>query len=665
MQDKAIRLLLIEDDKVDQMAFSRFVKSRNLPYDYTIASSVAETREVIRLSSFDVIIADYMLGDGTSFELFDQFAGVPVIVTTGSGNEDVAVEAMKLGACDYLIKDPEGCYFKTLPTTVELALKRKANEKALRNYHERLEAMVEERTVKLQAEIVERKQVEMKLRQSENKFRSMMEAMRDPVYICSDDYRVEYMNPAMITRVGPDAIGEFCYQALHGLEQPCPWCKKSGEQRGKYFELDIVSPKDSRSYHISHSPVVKEDGSVSSMIIFRDTTELKNLQSQLIQFQKMESIGTLAGGIAHDFNNILTSIYGYSEMAMASLEEGSSVWHDLHEIHKSGERAANLTRQLLAFSRKEVIMPKALKVNRLINDMQKMLSRLISEDIRLTTELDESVGAIYADPGQFEQVILNLVVNARDAVKNLSPGIEKNIRIITSQVLLDDDYVTTNIGSSSGWHLQLQVEDNGCGMAKEVVHRIFEPFYTTKGKGEGTGMGLATVYGIVKQNEGSVNVYSEPGQGTTFKIYWPIMAGEAAEAEVHKPEPARGGGEVILLAEDNRPIREIADRRLRKAGYTVIAAADGREALEKAAEHQGSIDLLFTDVVMPIMGGKELNEKIKALYPDISTLYSSGYIDSGVHQEILTLGKDHFINKPYNIRDLMLKIRRLLDEKKS
>ena len=547
MQDKVIRLLLIEDDKVDQMAFARFVKSQNLPYDYTLAGSVAEAREVIKSISFDIIIADYMLSDGTSFELFDNFKDCPIIVTTGSGNEDVAVEAMKLGACDYLIKDPAGNYLKTLPATVELALKRKQTEAELKNYHEYLEAMVEERTVKLQEEIAELKQVE----------------------------------------------------------------------------------------------------------------------AQLLQAQKMESIGTLAGGIAHDFNNILTAIYGYSEIAMANLEEGSTVWHDVQEIHKAGERAANLTRQLLAFSRKQVIIPKALKVSNLINDMQKMLSRLISEDIRLTTELDESVGAIYADPGQFEQVILNLVVNARDAVKKLSPEVEKIIQVSTSRVLLDDDYVTTHLGSSSGWHLQLRVEDNGCGMAKEVLNHIFEPFYTTKDEGGGTGMGLSTVYGIVKQNYGSVNVYSEPGQGTTFKIYWPLMAGEVAEAKAHKLEPARGGGEVILLAEDSRPIREIAVRQLRKAGYTVIVAADGREALEKAEEYQGSIDLLFTDVVMPIMGGKELNEKIKALYPDITTLYSSGYIDNGVHQEILTLGKDHFINKPYNNQEVRLKIRHLLDENKS
>ena len=662
MQDKVIRLLLVEDDKVDQMAFERFVKSENLPYDYTVAGSVAETGEVIKSTCFDVIIADYMLGDGTSFELFDQFAGVPVIVTTGSGNEDVAVEALKLGACDYLIKDPEGCYLKTLPTTVELALKRRENEKVLQNYHERLEAMVEERTAELQAEIIERKQVEMKLRQSENKFRSMMEAMNDSVYICSDDFRVEYMNPAMITRVGPNATGELCYQALHGLEQPCPWCKNMGERRGRYFESDIVSPKDNHSYHISHSPIVNEDGSVSSMIIFRDTTELKNLGAQLLQSQKMESIGTLAGGVAHDFNNILTAIYGYSEMALASLEEGSAVWHDIHEIHKAGERAANLTRQLLAFSRKQVIMPKTLYINNLINDIKKMLSRLISEDIQLETLLDESVGAIYADSGQIEQIILNLVVNAQDAVRNLPESTKKIIQISTAQVFLDDDYVTNHLGSSSGWHLQIQVSDSGCGISKEVLDHVFEPFYTTKVEGEGTGMGLATVYGIVKQNHGSVNVYSKPGQGATFKIYWPIMEEEAAEVADQEFQPATGGTEVILLAEDNKPIREIASRQLRKAGYTVIDAADGREALEKAAAYQGTIDLLFTDAIMPIMGGKELDEKIKEIYPGVITLFASGYTDDSIHQEIFTLGKDYFINKPYNIQNVMLNIRRLLDD---
>ena len=294
-----------------------------------------------------------------------------------------------------------------------------------------------------------------------------------------------------------------------------------------------------------------------------------------------------------------------------------------------------------------------------------MLSRLISEDIHYETELDESVGAIYADSGQVEQIILNLVVNARDAVDKQPEGSKKIIKVSTSQVFLDDIYVASHFGSASGWHLLLQVEDSGCGMSKEVLNHVFEPFYTTKGEGEGTGMGLATVYGIIKQNRGSVDVYSEPGQGATFKIYWPIMEGEVVEETDHELNPAMGGIEVILLAEDNRQIREIASRQLRKAGYTVIAAADGREALEKVSAYPEPVDLLFTDAVMPIMGGKELSEKIMEIYPDIPVLFASGYMDNGIHQEILTMGKDRFINKPYTIHDIMVKIRQLLDDKKA
>ena len=512
-------------------------------------------------------------------------------------------------------------------------------------------------------DITKIKSIKRKLEQSENKFRAMMESMLDPVYICSLDYRVEYMNPAMIKRTGRDATGELCYQALHDFDKPCLWCTGKNTLHGTYLETDIISPKDNHSYHISHSPVVNEDGSISNMIIFRDTTELKKLEEQLFQTQKMESIGNLAGGIAHDFNNILTVINMHSELVMMKLEEGSELWLDIEEIHKAGERAADLTRQLLAFSRKQRIIPKSVNINKVIANLGKMLNRLISEDISLETRLDEAVGRIYADPGQLEQIVINLVVNARDAVKNPPEKVKKTIQISTSQIFLDDDYVAFHQGSTTGHYLQLQVEDNGCGMSEDVKKHIFEPFYTTKAMGEGTGMGLAMVYGIVKQNNGSIYVYSELGQGTTFKLYWPLTMKEDTKImEKVKPEDIKGGSETILLAEDNQQLRTIASRQLRQAGYTVVEAKDGKNALEKAKSYQGTIELLFTDAVMPIMGGLELSEKIKEIYPDIQVLFASGYMDNGIHQEILTGAKGRFINKPYNIQDIMVMIRQLLDE---
>jgi CheY-like chemotaxis protein len=313
-----------------------------------------------------------------------------------------------------------------------------------------------------------------------------------------------------------------------------------------------------------------------------------------------------------------------------------------------------------------MITPQSVNINKVITDLEKMLARLISEDITLETRLDDTVGMIYADLGQLDQIIINLVVNARDAVKKEPDSAKKTIQISTSQVFLDDDYVAFHQGSTPGHYLQLQVEDSGCGISAEVKKHIFEPFYTTKDVGDGTGMGLATVYGIVKQNKGIVSVYSEPGKGTTIKVYWPLMVAEAAESVAKvKPELARGGSETILLAEDDRQIREITSRQLCQAGYTIIEAKNGNDALKMAKNYQETIDLLFTDAVMPIMGGRELSEKIKEIYPEIPTLFTSGYMDDDIHQDILTLAKDRFINKPYNIQDIMDKIRYLLDNKAS
>jgi len=280
--------------------------------------------------------------------------------------------------------------------------------------------------------------------------------------------------------------------------------------------------------------------------------------------------------------------------------------------------------------------------------------------------LNKQAGTIYADPSQLEQVIMNLVVNAKDAFIDHSGQTEKSIKVSTSQVFLDEEYAAIHEGSSTGLHLLLQVEDNGCGMTKQVSNRIFEPFYTTKDVGKGTGMGLATVYGIVKQNQGSIYVYSEPGRGSTFKIYWPIMAAEkATKVEKQKALQPKGGSEVILLAEDDAQIRETSCCQLREAGYTILEAENGLKALEAAIKHQGKIDLLFTDVVMPLMGGKELGEKIKKIHPEITIFYASGHMEDTVQQEIADLDQDHFINKPYNINDIMIRIRQLLNKKES
>ncbi|MBN2808997.1 MAG: response regulator [Deltaproteobacteria bacterium] len=513
--------------------------------------------------------------------------------------------------------------------------------------------------LKVEQDLIDEKE---KLSASENKFRSMMESMVDQVYIRSADYRIEYMNPAMIKRVGRDVTGEFCYRALHDFEKPCSWCSVMKVQQDEPFESDFVDQKDDRSYHISRSHVINEDGSVSTMTIFRDTTDLKKMEEQFYQSQKMEAIGTLAGGVAHDFNNILTVIRGHAQLGMMQTTEENPLWKDLVEIEAAGNRAHKLTRQLLAFSRKEVVQPEVVLVDALVTDLSKMLKRLIGEDITFEIKLEDDLSPILADPGQIEQIIINLVVNAADAIRNLPLLAGRNISIGVSEVLLDDDFVSAHVESRPGRHLLLEISDNGCGMSEEVMARIFEPFFTTKGEHRGTGLGLSTVFGIVRQNNANIYVASEIGQGTTFKIYWPILEERRPESlEVKDTETVSGGNEVILLVEDEEPARIMARNILRNAGYTVIEAENGLDALLQVEAFPDPVDLLFTDIVMPLMGGKELSEKLTATHPRIKFLFTSGYLSDRVDRDDKKFVEECFIEKPYDVSALLIKVRRILD----
>ncbi len=515
-------------------------------------------------------------------------------------------------------------------------------------------------------DITARKQYEKKLIASENKFRNMMESIHDPVYICSPDRLIEYMNPAMVMRTGRNAVGEHCYAALHNLSEPCPWCIGKEQKEGEYFETEILSPKDNRRYILSHAPFYQDDGRVSTLIIFKDITDLNNTRKQLYQAQKMESIGILAGGVAHDFNNILTVIRGHAEMGLMTVAEDSREHKDFLAIEEASEKAKRLTYQLLAFSRKQRISPTKLIASEVVQELGKMLRRLIGEDITINTSLSGKLVPILADQGQLEQIIINLVVNAADAISDCSATKPKIITISTSNITLDHDFTSTHPGSEAGMYLLLEIADTGKGMDKKTMEHIFEPFYTTKAQGKGTGLGLATVYGIIKQNNGYVDVDSIPGEGTTFRIYWPLMETfpeeTAPQEEDHRPPPA-GGNEVILLVEDDDIIRNITCKHLQQAGYTVIEADNGADALEKAEKAPTSIDLLFTDMVMPVMNGRELAEKITDIYPTIDILYTSGYFDDRTWRDDNPIPKEKFIDKPYDQHELLRRIRQLLDQR--
>jgi PAS domain S-box-containing protein len=382
----------------------------------------------------------------------------------------------------------------------------------------------------------------------------------------------------------------------------------------------------------------------------------QRLHGQLEQSQKVESIGRLAGGIAHDFNNMLTVINGYSQLMLNQLRPGDPLRSDVQEILDAGERASSLTRQLLAFSRNQILVPKVINFNQIVRDMERLLKRLIGEDIELVSSLAPNLDPIKADPGQLEQVIMNLAVNARDAMPDGG-----KLTLETSNVQLDAAYARSHISVTPGPYVMLAVSDNGVGMDPETQAHLFEPFFTTKEKGKGTGLGLATVYGIVKQSGGNVWVYSEAGQGTTFKIYFPRVQDSLDKASQAVPLPMARGTETLLLVEDEAAVRKLASSILRSNGYTVLEAGNGREALDLVASHSKSIDLLVTDVVMPGMSGRDLSKRMLEIRPGLPVLYLSGYTSNAiVHHGVLDSGVN-FLQKPFTPEGLVRKVREVLD----
>jgi len=397
-------------------------------------------------------------------------------------------------------------------------------------------------------------------------------------------------------------------------------------------------------------------------VIERKHTEqaLQDSEEKLIQSQKMEAVGRLAGGIAHDFNNLLTTILGYSDMLIANRELDDVTAESIQEIKASGERAASLTHQLLAFSRKQVLKPQVMNLNTVITGFVKMLNRVVGEDVQIITHLAADVWLTKADPGQMEQVIINLAVNARDAM--LYGG---KLVLETGNVSMDEEQCKEGHREMQpGAYVVLSISDTGEGMDEEVKEKIFEPFYTTKELGKGTGLGLSTVFGIVKQSDGYIYVYSETGKGTTFKIYLPrIEEGQEEGGETLQAQEELKGTETILIVEDESAVRKLIHRMLKTLGYKVMEAETGREALQIFKDTKVEIDLVITDTIMPGMSGKELTERLTAIQSDVKVLYISGYTDNMiVHHGVLEEGVS-FLQKPFSPTTLSQKVREMLDEK--
>jgi two-component system cell cycle sensor histidine kinase/response regulator CckA len=899
MQKEKLKILYVEDDEVDRLAFERAVKKLDLPYDFDTAETLEEADRLLGSGRYDVIVSDFMLPDGMALDLLNGHNDAPIIIVTGQGDEETAVRAMKMGAYDYLIKDPEGNYLVLLPQTVAKTVERRKTEEELKLYKQELEALVEARTEELKKskerydlavqgsanglwdwpdiskeeewwaprvyeligyrpdeiessvtkfrtlihpddrervmeaneahlkekrpydieyrmrtksgeykwihargqalwseegealrmagsiqDITDRKNAEDALLASQAFLESLIaqnpyamwisdgkgtlisinRACCELLHISEDEvvgkyniftdnivkakglmpglrrvfsegktarFTIEYdtaklrsvklknttyrvlnttvapvkdedgtvtniivmhmditeqreaeseamklarfpeENPNPVLRVSADGMLLYCNPAGRNLRQlwlgsertalPGQWIallKKALElQKVVSSEIQV----EEKVYLIAFAPVPEMNFvNIYAMDItdrVHSEKERERLEEQLLQSQKLESVGRLAGGIAHDFNNILTGIIMYTDVLKQKEEVSGGIFDSVEEIQKAAYRAASLTQQLLAFSRKQVLQLKIIDLNGLVRELDKMFRRVIGEDIDLLTKLDPELSPVKADPGQFEQVLMNLVVNARDAMPEGG-----KLTIETGNVLLGSQYMSQHPEVTPGPYVMLGVSDNGVGMTEETKKNIFEPFFTTKEQGKGTGLGLSMVYGTMKQSGGHIFVYSEPGKGTTFKIYLPSVAGEGEkELSEEKPVGVKRRDETVLFVEDDEFVRGTVRVTLEKQGYEVITAGSGEEALDVFHKHRGRpIRLLITDVVMPGMNGRKLAQELSGKNPEMKILFISGYTDDAiVHHGVLEEGVE-FLQKPFSKESLLKKLDEML-----
>ncbi len=508
-----------------------------------------------------------------------------------------------------------------------------------------------------------RKQIEDALRKSEEKYRLLVENANEAILVIQEGL-IKYANPKAVKIIRyseGDLFPQPFLKFIHPEDREkvmAQYLKRmSGQMTSPVYSFRLLDHQGNILWVEINAVQISWEGQPAVLVFLTDISEKKQLEIQFLQAQKMEAVGRLAGGVAHDFNNLLTSILGYSDLMMMRLRSGDPLIGDVKEIIKAAKRATGLTRQLLAFSRKQIMQPKVLNLNGIISDMKKMLKRLIGEDITLETLLSPNLRQVLVDPGQIDQVIMNLVINARDAMPQGG-----TLTIETANTRIDEVQVRQYLGAKPGAYVLLSVKDSGSGISDEIQSHIFEPFFTTKELGQGTGLGLSTVYGIVKQSNGYIWVDSRPGQGTVFKIFLPQQEGEA-ESDL-KPERGKAslrGEETILLAEDNESVRGLTRSVLEHFGYRVLETEDGEEAGRMSKGYEGPIHLLLTDVVMPGISGRVLAEQLQTSRPGIKILFMSGYSEEAVLLKGMQNLGAHFLQKPFTPEELGLRVREILD----
>ena len=624
-----VRILVVEDNPEDARLAERELHRAGLEFTARHVTTRSAFEQALREFDPDLIVADHNLpqfSGAAALELARQIApGTPFILVTGSLDEETAVEYMKAGAADYILKDR----LARLGPAVLGALRRRQ-------------------------EITER----------EEYFRRLIEQAQDIIAVLDAAGTIRYASPSVFRLLGyapEELIGLLLVEMVHP-DDVVPTLRVFSEgvatgQGGLLLELRVLHKDGTYRMLEAVGRHLLDDPLVQGVVInARDVTERKSLERQLLQAQKMEAVGRLAGGVAHDFNNVLTAILGYTGLLLDGLPTLSPLRPDLEEIRKAAERAAGLTRQLLAFSRKQILEMRVLDLNQLVVDMDRLLGRLLGEDINVVTNLDPTLGAVRVDLSQLEQVVVNLAVNARDAMPHGG-----RLMIETRNAELDDSYAREHAPVQPGRYVMLALSDTGTGMTPETMSHVFEPFFTTKEAGKGTGLGLSTVYGIVKQSGGYVWCYSEPGHGTSFKVYLPRVDEPIDRLPARAATRPTHGSETILLVEDESELRALARRVLQKHGYTVLDADSAGAAMTVERDHTGPIHLLLADVVLPGASGRMLADELLTRRADLKVLFMSGYTeDAIVHRGVLA-ANTAFIQKPFSADGLAAMVREVLD----